>query len=161
MLTLHPRTKKEKLVRPPRYEYCQRLAERYKGRVPVYLNGNVKDKVSFQNALARCPDVAGVMISRSAVQRPWIFMSFSGLTRESINMESICLEYIYLIEQYQPPEFHKTRLQRFFTYFCQNFKFSHYAQTQFVNAAARGNDELREAIKGFFEKCPEEKNIIV
>ncbi len=161
LLTLHPRTKKEKLVRPPRYEYCQRLAERYKGRVPVYLNGNVKDKASFQNALARCPDVAGVMISRAAVQRPWIFMSFSDLTRESINMESLCLEYISLIEQYQPPEFYKTRLQRFFTYFCQNFKFAHYAQTQFVNAAARGNDELREAIKEFFEKCPEEKNIIV
>ena len=37
LLTLHPRTKKEKLVRPPRYEYCQKLALRYKGHVPVYL----------------------------------------------------------------------------------------------------------------------------
>ena len=68
LLTLHPRTKKEKLVRPPRYEYCQKLAERYKGRVPVYLNGNVKDSASSENALSRCPDVAGVMISRAAVQ---------------------------------------------------------------------------------------------
>ena len=167
LLTLHPRTKKEKLVRPPRYEYCQRLAERYKGRVPVYLNGNVKDKVSFQNALARCPDVAGVMISRAAVQRPWIFKELDGgeALRQAqgphIDMEQLSLDYISLIEQYQPPEFYKTRLQRFFTYFCQNFKFAHYAQTQFVNAAARGNDELREAIKEFFEKCPEEKNIIV
>ena len=98
LLTLHPRTKKEKLVRPPRYEYCQKLAERYKGRVPVYLNGNVKDSASYENALSRCPDVAGVMISRAAVQKPWVFMtlkrdcrvkpdndtnpmSFSGLTR--------------------------------------------------------------------------------
>ena len=172
LLTLHPRTKKEKLVRPPRYEYCQRLAERYKGRLPVYLNGNVKDAASFQNAVARCPDVAGVMISRAAVQKPWFFMSirrdcrvkpdndtepmsFSDLTRQTINLEALCLEYITLIEKYQPPEFFKTRLQRFYTYFCQNFKFAHYAQTQFVNAAAKGNEELRQAIKAFFQECPE------
>ncbi len=160
LLTLHPRTKKEKLVRPPRYEYCQKLAERYKGRVPVYLNGNVKDSASYENAVARCPDVKGVMISRAAVQKPWIFMSFSGLTRESLNMESLCLEYVDLIEKYQPPEFWKTRLQRFFTYFAQNFKFSHYAQTQFINAAAQNNDVLRAAIKDFFEKCPEERMLL-
>ena len=163
LLTLHPRTKKEKLVRPPRYEYCQRLAERYKGRMPVYLNGNVKDKASFDNAIARCPDVAGIMISRAAVQKPWIFKTLAvpelveGGEGLHIDMEQLCLDYISLIEQYQPPEFHKTRLQRFFTYFCQNFKFSHYAQTQFVNAAAKGNDALRAAIKEFFEKCPEER----
>ena len=177
LLTLHPRTKKEKLVRPPRYEYCQKLAERYKGRVPVYLNGNVKDRASYENAVARCPDVKGVMISRAAVQKPWVFMtlkrdcrvkpdndtnpmSFSGLTRESINMETLSLDYISLIEKYQPPEFWKTRLQRFFTYFAQNFKFSHYAQTQFINAAAQNNDVLRTAIKEFFEKCPEERMLL-
>ena len=165
LLTLHPRTKKEKLVRPPRYKYCQQLAQRYKGRVPVYLNGNVKDKASFDFAVATCPDVAGVMISRAAVTKPWIFMSLSGeavslsgLTRQSIDMEELCLSYIDLIEQYQPPEFWKTRLQRFYTYFCQNFQFSHYAQTQFLNAAAKSNEALRAAIKEFFEKCPEEKS---
>ena len=177
LLTLHPRTKKEKLVRPPRYEYCQKLAERYKGRLPVYLNGNVKDSASYENALSRCPDISGVMISRAAVQKPWVFMtlkrdcqvkpdndtnpmSFSGLTRESINMETLSLAYISLIEKYQPPEFYKTRLQRFFTYFAQNFKFSHYAQTQFINAAAQSNEALRAAIKDFFEKCPEERMLL-
>ncbi len=162
LLTLHPRTKKEKLIRPPRYEYCQKLAERYKGRVPVYLNGNVKDAASFENAITRCPDIAGVMISRAAVQKPWIFMSLNKDSRvkpenDTISMETLCLEYIDLIEQYQPPEFYKTRLQRFFTYFCQNFKFAHYAQTLFVNAAAKGNEALRNAIHEVFEKCPEER----
>ena len=164
LLTLHPRTKKEKLVRPPRYKYCQQLAERYNGKVPVYLNGNVKDKASFDFAKAVCPDVAGVMISRAAVTKPWIFatlsteqLSLSGLTRQSIDMEEICLSYIDLIEKYQPQEFWKTRLQRFYTYFCMNFAFSHYAQTQFINAAGKGNDELRNTIKEFFEKCPEER----
>ncbi len=164
LLTLHPRTKKEKLVRPPRYEYCQKLAERYKGRVPVYLNGNVKDSASYENAVARCPDVKGVMISRAAVQKPWVFREIAGEGPHddaiSINMEQLSLDYISLIEKYQPPEFWKTRLQRFFTYFAQNFKFSHYAQTQFINAAAQNNDALRTAIKEFFEKCPEERMLL-
>ena len=162
LLTLHPRTKKEKLARPPRYKYCQQLAERYKDNVPVYLNGNVKDKSSFDFAMAACPDVAGIMISRAAVQKPWIFQelkdsSYCKLADEPINMEELCLEYVDLIEKYQPQEFWKTRLQRFYTYFCMNFAFSHYAQTQFINAADKGNEELRKTIKEFFEKCPEER----
>ena len=177
LLTLHPRTKKEKLTRPPRYEYCQKLAERYKGQFvdgrpfEVYLNGNIHDKPSFDYALSTCPDVSGIMISRAAVQKPWIFaelsqppvssspasVSLSDSIRQSINLEQLSLDYITLIEQYQPPEFWKTRLQRFFTYFCQNFKFSHYAQSQFLNAAAHSNEALQQSIKDFFEKCPDER----
>ncbi|BDC93077.1 tRNA-dihydrouridine synthase family protein [Treponema bryantii] len=166
LLTLHPRTKKEKLARPPRYKFCQQLAERYKDKVPVYLNGNVKDKASFDFAMAVCPDVAGVMISRAAVQKPWIFQklkdsSYCKLADEPINMEELCLEYVDLIEKYQPQEFWKTRLQRFYTYFCMNFQFSHYAQSQFINAAEQGNEALRQTIKEFFEKCPEERIITI
>lgn len=163
LLTLHPRTKKEKLARPPRYQFCQKLAERYKAgtqgsrTIPVYLNGNVKDKASFDYAAASCPDCAGVMISRAAVAKPWIFKEVLQGYHNNINMEEICFSYVDLIEKYQPKEFWKTRLQRFFTYFCMNFSFAHYAQTQFINAAEKGNEELRQAIKDFFEKCPEER----
>ena len=171
LLTLHPRTKKEKLARPPRYHFCQKLALRYKrgescGQgskpIPVYLNGTVKDKASFDFAAASCPDCQGIMISRAAVTKPWIFRELKTCRDKPdndtiIDMEEICLSYIDLIEKYQPKEFWKTRLQRFFTYFCMNFSFAHYAQTQFINAADKGNEELRKTIKDFFEKCPEEK----
>ena len=74
LLTLHPRTKKEKLTLTPRYAYCQKLAERYKGSgLQIYLNGNIKDKASYDYALSVAPDVDGVMISRASVQKPWIF----------------------------------------------------------------------------------------
>ena len=185
LLTLHPRTKKEKLVRPPRYEYCQKLAERYShaggggAAIPVYLNGNVKDKASFDNAVARCPDVAGVMISRAAVQKPWIFRELDGgvALRQAqgpqlqsgvpealegpleVDMLTLAQTYIKNIQLYQPPEFWKTRLQRFFTYYSQNFKFAHYAQTQFINA--HDIPDLEQRLQNFFEKCPEEKIIIV
>ncbi len=160
LLTLHPRTKKEKLSRPPRYKYCQDLCERYKGSgVEIYLNGNVKDAATASYALKTCPDVNGIMISRASVQKPWIFAEIlSEKCKEiKVDMEKICYDYIDNVEEYQPPEFYKTRLQRFFTYFCMNFQFAHYAQTRFVNAAEKGNEALKEEIRDFFEKCPEEK----
>lgn len=70
-------------------------------------------------------------------------------------MLNLALDYISDIEKYQPPEFWKTRLQRFFAYYSENFKFSHYAQTQFLNAG--DNQDLRNRLYEFFEKCPEER----
>ena len=160
LLTLHPRTKKEKLTRPPRYSYCQSLCERYKGAgVEIYLNGNIKDKTSADYALKICPDISGIMISRAAVQKPWIFREINNDFEKEIKVdfEKVCYDYITDIEQYQPREFYKTRLQRFFTYFCMNFQFAHYAQTRFINAAEKGNEALKEEIRAFFEKCPDEK----
>ncbi|SEQ68898.1 tRNA-dihydrouridine synthase [Treponema bryantii] len=164
LLTLHPRTKKEKLSRPPRYSYCQTLCERYKGTdVKIYLNGNVKDVSSAEYALKCCPDISGIMISRASVQKPWIFREISSEKNKEIkvDMEKVCYDYIKDIEQYQPKEFYKTRLQRFFTYFCMNFQFAHYAQTQFVNAAEKGIDELKGAIREYFEKCPDDKTKVI
>jgi len=74
-------------------------------------------------------------------------------------MLSLALDYIQNIQLYQPPEFWKTRLQRFFTYYAQNFKFSHYAQTQFINA--KDIPDLEQRLNDFFEKCPEERTKII
>ncbi|MCI5606230.1 MAG: tRNA-dihydrouridine synthase family protein [Spirochaetia bacterium] len=158
LLTLHPRTKKERLIRPARYEYCEYIAERYKD-IPVYLNGNVKDKNSFDYAISKAPSVKGVMISRASVKEPWIFKNLKGHSPVEVDMKELALEYIRNIQIYQPEEFWKTRLQRFFTYYADNFKFSHYAQTQFVNS--KNIDELKVKINEFFEKCPEELKKIV
>ena len=164
LLTLHPRTKKEKLSRPPRYSYCQALCERYRGSgVEIYLNGNVKDAATAAYALKTCPDISGIMISRASVQKPWIFAEILSENHKEIkvDMEKVCYDYIKDIEKYQPKEFYKTRLQRFFTYFCMNFQFAHYAQTRFVNAAEKGNDVLKDEIRDFFEKCPDEKTKVI
>ena len=158
LLSLHPRTKKEKLIRPPRYAYCQSLVERYKNKgIKIYLNGNVKDEASYNNAIAQAPGVSGVMISRAAVQKPWIFANLKGL-HGKVDMKEIAYDYIADIEKYQPKEFWKTRLQRFFTYYSLNFMFSHYAQTQFLNASS--NQDLKNRIDDFFAKCPQEQFII-
>ena len=102
------------------------------------------------------------MISRAAVQKPWIFRELKGdddlkaiSEPQKVDLQELALSYIDDVEKYQPPEFWKTRLQRFFTYFSQNFKFAHYAQTQFLNAA--DNNDLRTRVVDFFAKCPGER----
>lgn len=161
LLTLHPRTKKEKLTRLPRYSYCEQLKQRYKSQnVQVYLNGNVKDIQSYNHAVNSCPNIDGIMISRACVQKPWIFKQLQNQNDENnqdVDLEQLSYDYIDLIEEYQPEEFWKTRLQRFFSYFSLNFQFSHYAQTQFLNSS--DNDDLRNRIHDFFIKCPQEKFI--
>lgn len=160
VLTLHPRTKKEKLSRPARYYYCQMIAERYALQgVKVYLNGNVTDKMSLERALAVAPLVEGVMISRACVQKPWIFAELKGGEKREADFLKMANDFIDAVEKYQPYEFWKTRLQRFFTYFSNNFQFAHYAQTQFLNA--KDNQDLRNRLIEFFEKCPSEKKKFV
>ena len=170
LLTLHPRTKKEKLTRPARYEYCQKLCERYHSRgVKIYLNGNIRDYNSAKAAVMKAPDVDGIMISRESVRKPWIFYELhkefakasgeddweKNFPEKSVDMFQLGLDYIDDVEKYQPEEFWKTRLQRFFTYYSDNFLFGHYAQTQFINA--KDIDDLRGRLKDFFEKCPDER----
>lgn len=69
--------------------------------------------------------------------------------------EKLALDFIDEVEKCQPPEFWKTRLQRFFAFYCLNFSFGHYFQSQMINLS--DNDDARERIKKYFEKCPEDR----
>jgi len=139
-LALHPRTSKEKYRLPPRWEYVEQLALRYKEQgISVILNGAVNDMRSLNAALAAAPHCAGVMVGRAAVTYPWIFAVLStGLQhtacRFTVDRELVALNFIDMLEKYQPAEFLKTRLQRFFAYYCMGFSFAHYFQTQMLNA---------------------------
>jgi len=72
-IVLHPRTKREKLARAPRYFYVENVAREFNGKMNVILNGNVKDVPSFESALKAAPSASGVMIARMSAQKPWIF----------------------------------------------------------------------------------------
>ena len=157
MLSLHPRTKKEKYREHARWNFVEELALRYP-QIPVNLNGDVKDTASFEEAQKAAPHANGIMIARAAVQKPWIFAqlrSGAGKSCETIDCEQIALDFIDDVEQCQPPEFWKTRLQRFFAYYCLNFSFGHYFQTQMINA--KDNDDARSRVKEYFCKCPDDK----
>lgn len=163
LITLHPRTKKEKSSRPPRYGYVDKLCRRYGGRVQVYLNGGVKDSRSLEAALSAAPGVDGVMIARAAAQKPWIFAALKGGTGgacpadgpAAIDCQQLALDFIDDIVACQPPEFHRTRLQRFFSYYCDNFSFAHYFKSKMLNAS--GPDESRERVTGYFSEMPADR----
>lgn len=79
----------------------------------------------------------------------------STAAKLEINCEELALEFIDNVEKFQPKEFWKTRIQRFFAYYCLNFSFGHYFQSQMLNHT--DNDDARKRIHEYFEKCPEDK----
>ena len=181
-LALHPRTKKEKYRDKPRYAYVQALCERYKNQnVQIVLNGDISDRESLKKALSFCPDCYGVMIGRAAVQKPWIFSLLSddyNRRKSSQNGDfaascpennpsdqenrfssanipdalSLALDYIDDVMKYQPEEFWKTRLQRFFTYYADNFSFAHYLKSSLLNASSPEDAKIR--LEEYFKKLP-------
>lgn len=165
LITLHPRTKKEKYRDKPRWDYAQALAIRYReSGVKVYVNGDVCDSSSFKKVIGTCPDCEGVMIGRAAVQKPWIFAllhkSFlrngaEDVTSLQVDYLDLCMQFIENVKIYQPEEFYKTRLQRFFTYFCDNLSFAHYAKTSFHNAGSV--PDLISRVQEYFEKVPQDR----
>lgn len=155
-IVLHPRAQREKLSRPPRRFYAQRLAALLKPRgVEVIYNGNVKDAASAAAALADCPDCSGLMISRAAVQKPWIFAQLRGDFCGGVDLMQTGLDYIALLQEFQPPEFFKSRMQRFFSYYCDNFTFGHYIKMKMLNAATPQAAE--ETFRSYFDEQPSDR----
>ncbi|MCR5290351.1 MAG: tRNA-dihydrouridine synthase family protein [Treponema sp.] len=161
-LTLHARTRKEKYRGNPRWKYVSQLKDRYKKHgVTIILNGAVHDIASAQNAIATAPESDGIMIARAAVQKPWIFSELAatldgGQKKDcSIDLLQLGLDYLDALQLYQPPEFWKSRSQRFFAYYCNNFSFAHYAQTQMLNA--KDMDDARSRLSAYFDKVPEDR----
>ena len=155
-IVLHPRAQREKLSRPPRRFYAQRLAALLKPRgVEVIYNGNVKDAASARAALLDCPDCKGLMISRAAVQKPWIFAQLRGDFCGGVDLMQTGLDYIALLQEFQPPEFFKSRMQRFFSYYCDNFTFGHYIKMKMLNAATPQAAE--ETFRSYFDEQPSDR----
>lgn len=155
MLTLHPRTKKEKVSRPPRWNFVELLSERYP-EIPVILNGNVKDKNSFLQAKKAAPSSSGIMIGRAAAQKPWIFKELAG-EKFTVDCQKVALDFIDNVEKFQPEEFFQTRLQRFFAYYCLNFSFAHFFHTKMLNS--KSIEESRKLVIEYFEQMSDDRFI--
>jgi len=119
LITLHPRTAREKFKRKARWSYISVL--RNELRIPLAGNGDI---ASAPEALSRREECDAVMIGRLALRKPWIFQEIQNLqSGEKVidtNMEEIGVRFLELLSRYQPPEFHISRARRFFSYFCDN-----------------------------------------
>lgn len=156
-ITLHPRTQKEKYRTRPRYEYAEKLALRYKNEgVEVVVNGDVSSQKTFLDVVSACPSCSAVMIGRASVQKPWIFAELKKIAlSKPIFLDELAFSYIEGIQKYQPPEFWKTRIKRFFSYYADNFSFAHYLKIRIMNASSV--DETKLVLNEYFLKVPEDR----
>ena len=144
-ITLHPRTKKEKYRNPPKLEYVKQLVEYIEERgydIQVVLNGAVSDGASAERAAKLAPGISGIMIGRAAVQKPWVFKEIANYqdklrrtqaTSFQVDLLETACHFIKRLQQFQPPEFYKTRLQRFFAFYSDNVQFAHHLRTRLLN----------------------------
>ena len=153
--------------------------------VSVVLNGDVRDAASLNAALKAAPRADGIMIARAAVEKPWLFATLRaslqalhalqtadtgdavhaggqpappaecGQQSLTVDREQTALDFIDFLERYQPQAFWKTRLQRFFAYYCAQFLFAHYFTRRMLNA--KNLDDAREQVCDYFVKQPNEK----
>ena len=130
LITLHPRTAKEKFKRRARWDYVSALRKEL--RIPVAGNGDI---ASAAEMLKRSEECDAVMVGRLAVRRPWVFAEAKGILPAgaapmgmAINIEETGLRFLELLSRYQPPEFHISRAKRFFSYFCDNLKWGNYVK---------------------------------
>ena len=167
-IVLHPRTKKEKYTRPPKYnllnEFCQYVKENYAG-VSVIGNGGVRDVASYNKLLSVAPTLDGIMIGRAAVEKPWIFAELkkSGKTFEAtgedleteIDLYQVAEGFLEDLCQFQPKEFYPTRAKRFFEYFIDNFFFGHSLKAKIQNTDEKS--EQLQLLKEYLERNPQER----
>jgi tRNA-dihydrouridine synthase len=154
LITLHPRTAKEKFKRSARWGYVSALRQEL--QIPVVGNGDI---TSAEGLLAMTDAADALMIGRAAVRQPWIFAQVKNVLKNSshqgtkaqreergdsqISSPPSCLcafvwntsdefiletglRFLELLARWQPPEFHISRAQRFFGFFCDNLKWGNY-----------------------------------
>jgi len=147
LITLHPRTAREKFKRRARWDYIPALRKEL--RIPLAGNGDI---ASAEEILSRAEDCDAVMIGRLAVRQPWVFAEAHGTTIHA-NLEETGLRFLELLARYQPPEFHLSRARRFFSYFCDNLKWG----THVKNILNRETDlaGIERAWLGYFAEARE------
>ena len=114
------------------------------------------------------------MIGRAAVQKPWIFSVLKrsrdekALRRKAqsaqnvqsshtltIDLLQVAQDFIEDLKECQPEDFYKTRAQRFFAYYCDNFQFAHYLKSRILHQDSL--EAMLDTLKQYFDKMPEER----
>lgn len=168
-ITLHPRTRKEKYTRKARWEYVNQLCEYLKSKysslnLQIIGNGSIFSVEDAISSIKKAPNIDGIMLGRSAIQKPWLFKQISSALlneefKTEIDLFELAIDFMKDIENCQPQEFWKTRKQRFFIYFCDNFQFGNYLKSQLINND--GFEVQKNILQEYFEKMPSERFLTI
>lgn len=158
LITLHPRTAKEKFKRTARWDYVGRL--RSELGIPVAGNGDILGAEDLVRRAAGPCDA--VMAGRAAVRAPWIFAEARALEGapppnypDSVDLLAAAEEFLDLLELRQPPEFFESRAKRFFLYYCDNVVWAHHLKTLLGREKERSG--MSRTLKSYFEEHPAER----
>ena len=126
---LHPRFADEKLKRRARHELLAELAA--STRVPLIASGDIVGQHVVNERPERFAGVAGLMIGRMALVRPWVFAEWSGADPPDDYHEVWTRFFDYACEDFTPP-LALGRIKAFTAYYARNFLFGHrlFAATQ-------------------------------
>lgn len=149
-LTVHPRFHDEKLKRIARWQELNWIAR--EAAMPVIGNGDITSTARLQAARDLCPKVAGWMIGRAVVSRPWLFADAVG--------EQTAVDYAdawdrlcrYVVEDFAAERV-LGRVKEFTTYFSRNFMFGH--ELFRASQGARSLEQLRERALQFLGRSPQ------
>lgn len=72
LVTIHGRTKEQRYTKRADWDYIQKCAQTVKS-IPIYGNGDIFSYEDYVEAKKNAPELAGVMIGRGALVKPWVF----------------------------------------------------------------------------------------
>lgn len=147
-ITLHTRFFEDKFKRRSRHElfaWATNLTS-----LPIIANGDINDPSIVREHAALFSSVAGFMVGRPAIARPWIFAGWQRPV--TVSYEDIWMQlHDYISEDFAPDVAIK-RMRLFTKYYARNFPFGHTFDMAIHNAPTM--DVARTRARAFFATEP-------
>lgn len=148
-LTMHPRFSSEHLRGRARHELYPAIV--MATSLPVLACGDILGPETLDMHAASFKGVAGIMVGRMAVIRPWLFSNW-GREPEPRDLQEIWERHTrYVLEDF-PEGKAFFRVKAFTRYFSRNFFFGHNLHS--IALSSTSLDELRARTGEFFSRGP-------
>ncbi len=115
-------------------------------RLPVIANGDIAGPASVQAAGTAFQSVAGIMVGRMAVAKPWLFAAWDRPV--TVDYAEVWRRLLGYIAEDFAPDVALRRVRLFTRYFARNFHFGHSLDK--AMQGARTLDAMRERAEAFF-----------
>lgn len=143
-ITLHTRFFEDKFKRRSRHELFAWAAAQT--RLPVIANGDILGAEMVRTSGQTFAAVAGVMIGRMAVARPWVFAAWDGAV--AVDYGEVWQRLLGYIAADFPATVALRRVRLFTNYYARNFHFGHTLES--AMQGARTLESMQERAAAFF-----------
>jgi tRNA-dihydrouridine synthase B len=153
-ITLHPKTINQKPSRAPHWSLIKSASQAIS--IPLIANGGITDSTNWKK-LRTLTGVNSWMIGRGAIEKPWIFNQLiHGNRAKEINLRELLVDFLQLLVEYQPQEFHLSRAKRFSLYFHKNLLYGYHLHFKEVYHA-ENLQKIEALYTNYFLRNPQEE----